>query len=144
MPFESWDVTRRTLARSLERLGDGEFLILGEPVRMPSRRGFGRRRVPAPTRYVQVLRVDEVLTAECVGAASLGGIWKMGPGTIESLRTLGWLTPEESEAQHGHQTPNFVLCVELHSLPDLADLLISSLQTLEAEPLELELQTPAA
>jgi hypothetical protein len=139
MPFENWDVTRRELARALLCLDNGEFLILGEPVasHVPGPH-------PIPTRYVQVLRCDEVLSAECVGAASLGGVWEMDVPTIEALRLLGWQTPAESEAQHGLQTPNFDLYVELVSLPDLADLLITSLQVLDALPHELELQTPAA
>ena len=46
-------------------LEDREFLILGEPVpKRGSRHRFVHHRPPAPTRYVQVLRIGDVLSAE--------------------------------------------------------------------------------
>jgi len=142
MPFKQWDDTRRALAHALEQLADGEFLILGEPVPLPvPRRGLLRRSRPAPTRYVQVLRYEDVLTAECVGAISLGGSWEMDPATIEMLRSLGWLTPNEGLTAYGNSIPNFEQYVERVDLPALTDLLMASLELLGALPTDLELQT---
>ncbi len=68
MPFENWDDTSRSLARALVQLEDREFLILGEPViPLGPRRGIAHRPL-IPTRFVQVLRIGDVLSAECVGA----------------------------------------------------------------------------
>ena len=142
MPFKQWDDTRRALAHALEQLADGEFLILGEPVPIPvPRRGLLRRSRPAPTRYVQVLRIGDVLTTECVGAASLGGSWGMDHATIDTLRSLGWLTPKEGMTAYGNTTPNFEQYVERADLPALTDLLMASLELLGALPTDLELQT---
>jgi hypothetical protein len=142
MPFETWDDTRRELARALERLWHEEFLILGEPVAPPPpRRGLLGRREPVPTRYVQVLRVDDVFSAECVGAASLGGTWDMEPEMIRQLRHLGWLTPKESKVAYGNVTPNFEQYVEKVGLAGLADVLVTSLHLLGARPEDLELET---
>jgi type III secretion system-like peptide-binding chaperone len=142
MPFKQWDDTRRVLAHALENLVDGEFLILGEPVPLPAtQRELMRRSKPAPTRFVQVLRIDEVLTAECVGATSLGGSWEMDPPTIDRLRSMGWLTPTECQAAYGNTTPNFEQYVERVGLRALADILIASLDLLGALPSHLELET---
>ena len=142
MPFKKWDDTRRELGRALERLAEGEFLILGEPVPVSlPRRGLLRRGRPAPTRYVQVLRVEDVLSAECVGATSLGGTWEMDPFTIKLLRRMGWLTPTESAVAYGNSTPNFEQYVERTGLLGLADVLVASLELLGALPAELELET---
>ena len=142
MPFEQWDDTRRVLAHALEDLVDGEFLILGEPVPLPAtRRGLMRRSGPAPTRFVQVLRIDDVLTAECVGATLFGGSWEMDPPTINGLRSMGWLTPTECRAAYGSTTPNFEQYVERFGLRALADVLVASLELLGALPSQLELET---
>ena len=141
MPFKTWDDTRRELAVALERLWPEEFLILGEPVPLtPRRQGPLGRREPVPTRYVQVLRVDDVFSAECVGAASLGGTWQMDPDTIRLLRHLGWLTPSESMIAYGSVTPNFEQYVEAVGLAGLADVLVTSLHLLGARPEDLELE----
>ena len=142
MPFKTWDDTRRELALALGALGDREFLILGEPVPpVPPRRGpFGRRR-PAPTRYVQALRIDDVFSAECVGPTSLGGSWEMDAEAVEQLCHLGWLTPAQSRRAYGNQTPNFEQYVDRADLPALADVLVTSLHLLGATPETLELET---
>src|SRR4051812_42883362 len=142
MPFKRWDDTRRELGHALERLAEGEFLILGEPVPVSRpRRGLLRRGQPAPTRYVQVLRVEEVLSAECVGATSLGGTWKMDPFTIKLLRRMGWLTPSEAQVAYGNSTPNFEQYVERAGLLGLTDVLVASLELLGALPDHLQLET---
>ena len=142
MPFKQWDDTRRALAHALEQLVDGEFLILGEPVPVPlPRRGLLRRSRPAPTRYVQVLCIEDVLSAECVGASSLGGSWDMDPSTIELLGKMGWLTPEQSRAAYGNTTPNFEQYVERECHLALTDVLVTSLELLGALPSDLQLET---
>ncbi len=143
MPFAFWDEVRGELATALGNLSDSEFLVLGEPAPQPATRRplFGRRTGPTPTLYVQVLRVEDVLSAECVGATTLGGTWDMGEDTIEILRALGWQTPAESRAAWGKRTPNFDLFVELTSSQMLADLLVVTLRLLGAQPEQLSLET---
>lgn len=145
MPYADWAGVARALSSALEGLADGEFLILGEssPAPVPRRRLLGRRVVPVPTRYVQALRIDEIFSAECVGAISLGGTWAMDDATIDRLRSMGWLTPEESHAEFGDVTPNFVTYVEQSCVAGLADLMVASLALIGAEPQALELQFSA-
>jgi hypothetical protein len=143
MPFENWGDTRRALACALDELDDREFLILGEPAPALSspHRIFHTHVRAVPTRYVQVLRIGDVLSAECVGAASLGGTWEMDPSVIDWLRDMGWLTPAESLATYGSVTPNFGQYAELADLPLLAGILVASLQVLGVFANDLELQT---
>jgi hypothetical protein len=143
MPFETWGDVGDALLRALGLLADGDFLILGEPTADPlPRRGlFGRRARPMPARYVQVLRIEDLYTAECVGATSLGGTWEMSEATIERLRTLGWRTPDESKREFDNLTPNFDMYVALTAAPTLSELLVASLARLGAEPADLVLQT---
>jgi hypothetical protein len=143
MPFVTWDDVADALLVALGRLSDGDFLILGEPTADPlPRRGlFGRRAKPAPARYVQVLRIEDLYTAECVGAKALGGTWEMTDSAIEKLRSLGWRTPDESEREFDNVTPNFDMYVALTAAPTLAELLVASLVRLEARPEDLVLQT---
>ena len=54
---------------------------------------------------------------------------------------MGWLTPTESAVVYGNSTPNFEQYVERIGLPDLADVLVASLELLGALPAELELET---
>lgn len=136
MPYADWAAVTRALSIALESLADREFIIMGEPPRDAEvRRGlFGRRPQPAPTRYVQVMRFEEVLFAECVGATSLGGTWAMEDPTIERLRGLGWLTAAETRAEFGSSAPNFEQYVDLDSSHGLPDLLVASLAVLGALP----------
>ena len=143
MPFETWDDVEDELLHALALLSDGNFLILGEPTPdpLPKRSIFGRRAKPAAARYVQVLRIEDLYTAECVGARSLGGTFEMSDATIEGLRSLGWSTPDEIKREFDTDTPNFDMYVALTAAPTLAELLISSLQRLGARPQDLVLQT---
>ncbi len=143
MPFETWDDVEDALLRALALLADGDFLILGEPTPdpLPKRRLFWRRAKPAAARYVQVLRIQDLYTAECVGARKLGGTFEMSDATIEGLRSLGWSTPDEIKREFDTDTPNFDMYVSLTAAPTLAELLISSLQRLGAHPPDLVLQT---
>ena len=144
MPYADWAGALRDLTQTLEELSDGEFLILGERHRDHRWSQLLTRR-PTPARYVQVLRADQVLFAECVGARSLGGTWAMDPATIEMMRTMGWQTPEESATPAAQATPNFELCADHSDSEQLAGLLIGSLALLGAHPgaLVLEASTPA-
>ena len=92
---------------------------------------------------MQVLRIGDVLSAECVGAASLGGTWEMDTDLIEWLRALGWLTPAETLATYGNATPNFDQYVELGDVHLLAGVFVATLQVLGSLPEDLELQTQA-
>ena len=143
MFFTDWADVARELTRGLEALDDGEFLVLSESDLAPTpRRGlFGRRSSPGATRYVQVLRITDFLSAECVGATSLGGTWAMSDETITRLCELGWLTAAESPTQHGTLTPNFEQYVDLAGTTALAFLLVASLQVLDVSPQHLELVT---
>ena len=143
MPFETWGDVEDALLRALGLLADGDFLILGEPTADPlPRRGlFRRRAMPAPARYVQVLRIDDLYTAECVGATSLGGTWEMSQSSIDRLRSLGWRTPDESAREFDNVTPNFDMYVALTAAPTLVELLTASLRHLGAVPDDLTLQT---
>jgi len=143
MGFGDWEDVQAALLLALGLLAEGEFLILGEPTADPRpKRGlFGRRAKPAATRYVQVLRIADVYTAECVGARSLGGTWQMSESTIEQLRSLGWRTPAESKWEFDNDTPNFDLYVALAAAPALSEVLLDSLRCLGARPEDLTLQT---
>src|SRR3954462_13117653 len=115
MPFENWDDVGDALLRALGNLSDGDFLILGEPTAdpLPKRGLFGRRAKPAATRYVQVLRIEDLFTAECVGATSLGGTWQMSRASIDRLLTLGWRSPEDCTREFDSVVPNFDMYVAL-------------------------------
>lgn len=143
MPFGDWDDVHDALLRALSLLADGDFLVLGEPTvdPRPRRRLFGRRSGPVATRYVQVLRLDDTYTAECVGATSLGGSWEMSQACIERLLSLGWRSPEEGARELDAVTPNFDMYVALAAAPTLAELLVDTLRHLGARPEDLTLQT---
>lgn len=135
-----WAGITHELRSALELLHDRGFVVLGEPVAEgAARRGLLRRRRPAAVRYVQVLRTEDVLSAECVGPTSMGGTWEMEPVVLQQLVALGWRTPEEARALQGDRTPNFTLHVPTDQVSDLTDLLVASLQVLGAVPHQLVL-----
>lgn len=143
MTFGDWEDVHDALLRALSLLAEGDFLILGEPTAdpLPGRGLFGRRARPVATRYVQVLRIEDLYTAECVGARSLGGTWEMSRPDIDRLLSLGWRTPEESAQEFATVTPNFDMYVALTAAPTLVELLVESLRHLGARPEDLTLQT---
>jgi hypothetical protein len=142
MPYADWAGVRRDLTTALDGLADREFLILGDEASGRGTSLFGLRPKPASSRYVQVLRIGDIFTVECVGATSLGGSWAMDEPTIERLCSMGWLTPAQSLAEFGNVTPNFELYAELPHAQHLADLLVASLAVLGAVPAALALQSP--
>ena len=143
MPFQDWEDVEKALQRALELLAEGDFLILGEPTvdPVPVRRLSFRRSRTTATRYVQVLRIEDLFTAECVGATSLGGSWKMSQASIERLHSLGWRGPDEGTREFESVTPNFDMYVALSAAPILSELLVASLCQLGAQPQDLILQT---
>ena|ERR1700712_2569942 len=143
MTFGTWEDVQDALLRALALLPEGDFLILGEPTPdpLPKRRLFARRAGPVATRYVQVLRIEDLYTAECVGPRSLGGTWEMSQASIDRLLSLGWRSPEESAREFDTVTPNFDMYVALTAAPTLVELLVESLRHLGARPEDLTLQT---
>src|SRR4051794_18426356 len=143
MPFQDWEDVEKSLLRALGLLAEGDFLILGEPTVDPlrTRRLSIRRTRRTATRYVQVLRIEDLFTAECVGATSLGGSWKMSHTSIQRLHSLGWRGPDEDTREFESVTPNFDMYVALAAAPTLSELLVASLRHLGARPGDLMLQT---
>lgn len=143
MPHADWAGVRRDLTRALGLLADREFLVLGETFSAPVARPWPGRsspRVSGPSRYVQALRVEDVLCAECVGAVSQGGTCKMTKSAVERLRSLGWLTPAETRSAYATSTANFMLFAEHDATQPLADLMVTSLALLGATPASLVLE----
>lgn len=94
----TWTDVRERVTATLRALPDTGFLVLGEPeaplVRAGGLRGLLGGRVPAaPTRFVQALRISDVLLLECVGPQSAGGPYPVDPATHERLRAAGWPAP---------------------------------------------------
>lgn len=80
MPEAKADELRATLAAHLRALSDGEFVVLGEPMRYAAPSGrFRRKPRPLPGRYVQYLRMGDDVAGECVGAMAFGGTWEISP-----------------------------------------------------------------
>lgn len=141
--FEHWPAVREELRAALHGLDDASFVVLGEPPPPVRSRWRSRRSRPVQTRYVQVLRVVDFLSAECVGPTALGGAWDMSDSTIEMLRELGWRTPDEREEEYGTQTPNLDVVVEVSQAEGVGDLMVATLQLLGARPGDLVLETSA-
>lgn len=131
----SREALRARVAAELATLQDGEFLVVGEPEAAPGPpRGLLRRRTPpAPTRYVQFLRVGEEIDAECVGSTSFGGDLAL-PADVEGrLRELGWKAPGESgESERGY--PNFRIFAGPGDPEGLSRLCVDSLAVLGLAP----------
>lgn len=92
------------ITAELTGLGQQEFVIISEPEpAAPEPTGFlarlrskASRSVP-PSRWGQVLCVDEVLYAEFAGTQHIGGTWEASAEQHEALRAAGWLTPDETD-----------------------------------------------
>lgn len=130
----SWTALRDRVAAALASLPDGEFLVVGEPEgpREPARGLLRRRPEPPPRRYVQFLRLEDGVSAECVGATSFGGDYEITPAQHEQLRALGWKAPGDTgkaeEASWGY--PNYRLESRAEDAAALAQLAVDSLVVL--------------
>ncbi|MEU6136070.1 hypothetical protein [Nocardioides sp. NPDC047086] len=92
------------IASELAALGQQEFVIISEPSPPePEPSGLLARlrskasRSSAPSRWGQVLCVDEILYAEFTGTQHIGGTWEASAEQHEALRAAGWLTPDETD-----------------------------------------------
>lgn len=101
MDATQWQVR---IASELADLGQQEFVIISEPSppAAPPTGLLARLRAKvsgstAPSRWGQVLCVDEVLCAEFAGTQHIGGAWAASAEQHEALRAAGWLTPDETD-----------------------------------------------
>ncbi|MGH3350233.1 MAG: TY-Chap domain-containing protein [Nocardioides sp.] len=92
------------ITSELADLGQQEFLVIAEPDPTPPEpAGFLGKlrskvsRSTTPSRWGQVLCVDEVLYAEFAGTQHVGGTWEASVEQHEALRAAGWLTPDETD-----------------------------------------------
>ena len=97
MPQERWAQTSDRLATILASLPDAGTVVVTEVAEdavQESRRWFRRAR-PTPVRYVQFRRDREMITGECVGAASWGGYYDIDADADSRVRAAGWLAPDQ-------------------------------------------------
>ncbi len=135
MPEAKADELRETLAAHLRALSDGEFVILGEPMRYAAPSGrFRHKPRPLPGRYVQYLRMGDDVAGECVGATAFGGTWEISPADSDRLRALGWQTPAD-QAGRDAGAPNYSIDAARYDTPRLAQMGVDALGVLRA-PLE--------
>jgi hypothetical protein len=92
------------ITSELAGLGQQEFVTIGEPEPTPPEpTGFMARLKSkvsppvAPSRWGQVLCVDEVLYAEFAGTQHIGGIWEASLEQHAALRAAGWLAPDDTD-----------------------------------------------
>lgn len=133
----TWADVAALLDAELAGLGDGEFLVAGEPAGAPGPpRGLLRRRTPPPPRrYVQARVAGGWAYAECVGATLFGGDWPATPEQHDALRALGWLAPgDEDPTGTAPAYPNYWRTVSVVELPALAALAVRSLEVLGTDP----------
>lgn len=140
MTDTAWDETRDRLTSELGTLEDGEFVVLGEPVTYGEPGGLFRRKPkPIPGRYVQFLRMKDLISGECVGATAFGGDLEMTPEQQDRIRELGWHAPGEMpDTDPGY--PNFRCDLPLDQAPRLAEMGVAALDVLglgPEDPLEL-------
>ncbi|GAB2453102.1 hypothetical protein GCM10027062_37240 [Nocardioides hungaricus] len=97
---DTWHRLERELVGEIESLGEMESLVAEEepPEPGPARGLLRRRAAPPPVRYVQFLRHDGALFAECVGSRDhFGGDWPVTDEQHASLRALGWRAPGDDD-----------------------------------------------
>lgn len=121
------------LGAAIAALEPEQFMIAGEPEPEPEpARGVLARLRPrhaAPTRYVQVLRVDDQILAEAVGSESFGGYYPFDVATDTAVRALGWTAPDDSDAEP-MGAPNYRRWFAADQSADAATLLIETLTTM--------------
>jgi hypothetical protein len=126
------DLTDR-LRAAIAALESDQFLVAGEPEpEADPARGFLVRLRPrraAPTRYVQLLRMDDLLLAEAVGAESFGGHYPFDPATDTAVRALGWSAPDVPDADPT-AFPNYRRRLPAGRPAEAAALLLETLTTM--------------
>lgn len=128
----SWESIRARLRDELKTLAAGDAVVLAESksAQPPARSGLlGWLRRPArvPVRYVQFLRLDEYLAAECVGP----GFWPSTPEQQRALLARGWNGPR---ATPGYPSENFSRLLGVDDPDGAADLGIDALAMLGGDP----------
>ena len=135
------DAVVARLRAAIEALGDGEFLVVGEPAPPVERRRFGRRGTPAPSRYVQLRLADGWLYAECVGAQDFGGDWPATPEQVAVIRAAGWLAPGDADPTGTRPAyPNFWRTVPATDGGELAAMGAVALEALGVDAATVEVQ----
>lgn len=136
------------ITSELAALGQQEFVIIGEPEPpAPEPTGFlGRLKAKvsspvAPSRWGQVLCVDEVLYAEFAGTQHIGGTWEAPAEQHEALRAAGWLTPDETDPiAPAPSAPHYWRTVPRAEAPRVAGLLVGAFRILGADLATLTLR----
>ena len=129
----TWDGVRAHLAGTIRSLHHAGFVVVGEPPGAPRRVGLFRRTEHPPTRYVQLLRLDDELHAECVGTSAVGGPLEVSPEVAARLLAMGWAPPGDDAGT----VPNYVVTAQVTDAERLADLGARTLQLLGLQPGDL-------
>lgn len=120
-PEAEWEGLRDRLRSELAGMADGEFVIvalLRPRWPAPKRAGllarlFRSGGAPDGQAYVQFLRIQHVLHAECVGAKEISGSIALTPAQREQILALGWAEPSQLAREIGvkqyEHSPNFVM-----------------------------------
>ena len=139
----SWELVERRIAAAVASLPEqGTVVVEATDVRRETlvrRRRLGglvpERREPT-TAYVQAVRTDDLVQAECVGGPDVGGGFPVTPAEHAALLALGWRPPTDRRAY-----PNYAsewMPVSGGAPACLADLAVRSLRDV------LGCRTPAA
>ncbi len=138
MTDATWTALHEQLTAWLESLGDGESVVLGEPVVLGEAHGLFRHRgKPLPSRYVRYVRMEHYLGGECVGSTAFGGDWEISPAEDERLRGLGWRAPDDTnKAEWGD--PLYKCDVPRKEAARLARMGLDALRLLGVAPASVE------
>ena len=128
----TWDGVRSHLARTIRSLQHKGFVVVGEPPGTPRRVGLLRRTEHPPTRYVQLLRVDDELHAECVGTTAVGGPLEVSLEVAARLLSWGWMPPGDARG-----VSNYAVTAQVTDAERLADLGTRTLELLGLRPDDL-------
>lgn len=131
MSQDPWSQTSDRLTAKLASLEHDDTVVLTEVAQAAARptRGLFRRSRPTPVRYVQFRREGELITGECVGAASWGGYYDIDEATDRHLRALGWKAPDEVPDAL-RDSPNYRVDAPREEAPTLARMAVGALEAL--------------
>lgn len=135
------------ITSELAGLGQQEFVIIREPVPAPPEpTGFMAKvkakvsKPVAPSRWGQVLCLDEVLYAEFAGTQHIGGIWAAPIAQHDTLRRAGWLIPGETDGDaEAPSQPHYWRTLPQSEAAHVADLLVDAFGILGADFATLDL-----